>query len=939
MRTVLAAGFVIALAGISTAGERGGRPLAFEANRGQTDAHVEFLARGRGYTAFLTATEAVLRLDGGATVRLRPVGADRARIVGDDELPGGVHYYRDASSTRVSAPTYRRVRYVDVYPGIDLVYYGRPRRLEYDFVVAPGADPGRIALAFDGVERLDVDEAGDLVAHTAVGDLRQPRPVVYQESEGARRAVDADYVVDADGRVRFRLGSYDPSRPLVIDPVVAYSTYLGGTWDDADEPFEGIEGIALDAAGNVYVTGTTQSPDFPTTAGADRTLGGGGDVFVTKFSPSGAVVYSTLLGGDCDDTARDIAVDAAGNAYVTGRWNGGSCYAEGGVLVAKLDPAGAVVYASFFGGRLADSSIGQAIAVDAEGHAYVTGAANSDTHDFPTTPGAYRTVECENVYPFAGDVFVAKLSADGTTLLYSTIICGDGDESANGIAIDAAGNAYVAGTTASSDFPTVNAFQTMRRGGSVDVTGFVAKLSPDGSRLVYSTYLGGSGSDAIGGIAVDAQGNAYVTGETGSDDFPTTPGVLQEHPGNRHCIEGCTDAFVTKIAPSGSSLAYSTYLYGELDDAGSRIAVDSGGNAYVVGTTYSAYFPVVNAFQALNRGLDDAFIAKLSPDGTRLVYSSYLGGSGPGPSPSTGADDGDSIALDAAGNAYVVGYTLSVDFPTTPDAFQPHLGAGVCDFLGTQCGDVFVAKITAGGPGVVPPVSVTVTPAAVAPGATVTATWAGVPRAGADNHMRLYTLGSPDGYPGEILAWWPTTGAAAGTEALALPDGLAPGWYELRLYSSDPEYPSLPQMVARSEPIRVDGQGSTTTTLPPGSSCDVACDDGDPCTVDECVAAGCVSTPASGFASVTCTCRRERPAACAGQRLPGSIDRACGLFDDAAGTPDTAQAARRLRKGLRALKESIAKSRKSGVSRDCVRALKAELRDAKERVGRVLGRR
>src|SRR5262249_38794926 len=190
------------------------------------------------------------------------------------------------------------------------------------------------------------------------------------------------------------------------------------------------------------------------------------------------------------------------------------------------------------------------------------------------TPGAYRTVECENVYPFAGDVFVAKLSVDGTALLYSTIICGDGDEGANGIAIDAAGNAYVAGTTASSDFPTVNAFQTMRRGGSVDVTGFVAKLSPDGSQLVYSTYLGGSGSEAIGGVAVDAQGNAYVTGETGSDDFPTTPGVLQEHPGNRHCIEGCTDAFVTKIAPSGSSLVYSTYLYGELDDAGSRIAVD-----------------------------------------------------------------------------------------------------------------------------------------------------------------------------------------------------------------------------------------------------------------------------------------------------------------------------------------------------------------------------
>ena len=936
MRTAFVAAFVTVLAGISAAGEAVGRPLAFEANRGQTDEHVKFLARGRGYTAFLTATEAVLRLDGGAsrraTVRLRPVGADRARIVGDDELPGGAHYYRD---TRVSAPTYRRVRYVEIYPGIDLVYYGRPRRLEYDFVVAPGADPGRIALAFDGAERVDVDEAGDLVAHTPVGDLRQPRPVVYQQTEGGRRDVDADYVLDADRRVRFRIGAYDASRPLVIDPVLAWSTYLGGTWDDADEPFEGIEGIGRDAAGNIYVTGTTHSPDFPTTAGADQTLGGGSDVYVTKFSLSGAVVYSTLLGGACDDTARDIAVDAAGNAYVTGRWNGGSCYADGGVLVAKLDPAGAVVYASFFGGRLADSSIGQAIAVDAEGHAYVTGAAISDTHDFPTTPGAYRTVECENVYPFAGDVFVAKLSTDGTTLLYSTIICGGGDDSADGIAIDAAGNAYVAGTTASSDFPTVNAFQTTRRGGSVDVTGFVAKLDPDGSDLVYSTYLGGSGSEGIGGIAVDAQGSAYVTGSTGSDDFPTTPGVLQEHAGNRHCIEGCTDAFVTKIAPSGSSLVYSTYLYGELDDGGSRIAVDADGNAYVVGTTNSSYFPVVNAFQALNHGLDDAFVAKLSPDGTRLIYSSYLGGSGPGPSPSTGADDGDSIVLDAAGNAYVVGYTLSVDFPTTPGAFQSHLGAGVCDVLGTQCGDAYVAKITAGGPGVVPPVSLTVAPAAVAPGGTVTATWAGIPGPGSGDHMRLYTLGSPDAYPGEMLAWWATTGAAAGTESLALPDGLAPGWYELRLYGSDPAYPSLAHMVARSEPIRVDGQRPTTTRLPP----DASCDDGDPCTVDEPVpGAGCVSTPASGLASVTCTCRRETPPACAGQRLPGSIDRACGFFDDAAGVPDAMQAARRLRKGLRALKESIAKSRR-GVSRDCARALKGELRDAKARVERVLGTR
>jgi hypothetical protein len=510
-----------------------------------------------------------------------------------------------------------------------------------------------------GVERITVDAAGALVAHTAAGDLRQPPPGVYQEIAGVRHRVAGDYVVDGEGNIRFRLGTYDASRPVVIDPILAYSTYLGGTWDDADAPFEGIEGVALDGAGNIYVTGTTQSPDFPTTPGADRTLDGYRDIFVTKLSPAGTVLYSTYLGDSCDDAARDIAVDAAGNAYVTGRLNGGSCYADvAGALIVKLDPAGAVVYASVLGGRLADSSIGHAIAVDGQGQAYVTGVANSDTHDFPTTPGAFRAVECENVYPFAGDVFVAKLSADGHSLLYSTIICGGGDDFPTGIALDAAGNAYVAGATASSDFPTVNPFQAMRRNGSVDITGFVSKVSPDGSQLLYSTYLGGTESDAIGSIAVDGQGQAYVTGGTLSVDFPTTPGVLQEHAGNRHCIETCTDAFVTKIDPTGSALVYSTYLFGELDDGGSRIAVDGGGNAYVVGTTNSAYFPIVDAFQASNRGLDDAFIAKLNPDATRLVYSSFLGGCGGGPSRGRGVDEGSSLALEGTGKAYVVGYAV-----------------------------------------------------------------------------------------------------------------------------------------------------------------------------------------------------------------------------------------------------------------------------------------
>src|SRR5262245_496387 len=538
------------------------RRLFFEANRGQVDAQVQFVARAATYTAFLTSTDAVLTLGGRrAVLRVKPIGENRtARVVGKGALPGVVNYARgDSLESRITAPTYRRVRYVDVYPGIDLVYYGGQSGLEYDFVVAPRADADRIRLAVDGAERVELDADGTLVLHTAAGDVRQPPPVAYQRIGGRRRPVAARYAVDADGQVRVQLGAYDRSRRLVIDPVITYATYLGGTGDEAQISFGGEVRLARDGAGNLYVSGTTRSVDFPTTEGASRALGGSADVFVTKFSPGGAVLYSTYLGGPCEDYGRAIAVDGAGNAYVTGEVNGGgTCVADPGVLVAKLDATGGLVYASRLGGSLLDSSYGTGIAVDADGHAFVTGVAI--TSDFPTTEGAYRRSACPNVLPFAGDGFVAKLSVDGSSLVYSTLLCGQGDDSPSGIAIDEAGNAYVAGTTASSDFPLVNPIELSRGGGVIGVSGFVSKLSADGSQLLYSTYLGGSGSAVINAIAVDAAGNAYVTGAAGSTDFPTTPGVIQEKAGRRHCIDGCYDAFVTKIAPSGSALVYSTYL-------------------------------------------------------------------------------------------------------------------------------------------------------------------------------------------------------------------------------------------------------------------------------------------------------------------------------------------------------------------------------------------
>jgi hypothetical protein len=783
------------------------RPLAFEANHGQTDPEVRFVARGAGYTVFLTPTEAVVALGGRgpgrAVVRVKPVHTSPStRLVPDGVLPGVVHY-ADVPATRpISAPTYERVRYAGLYPGVDLVYYGRPRELEYDFVVAPGADPGRIAVALEGAERLELDRGGDLVVHTAAGLLRQPRPIVYQEVDGARRSVSADYVLDGDGYVRFRLGAYDPTRRLVIDPVLAYSTYLGGSNEEGDWLWGAVFGIAVDTGGNAYVTGSTTSVDFPTTAGEDGTLGGSQDAFVTKLSPTGAVVYSTYLGDICDDVANDIAVDPAGNAYITGRAHGSVCFAglRPGALVAKLDPTGAPLYSLVFGGMYADTSAGRAITVDAQGRAYVTGMAT--TTDFPTTPGAFRTVGCPDLgLPGYGDGFVAKVGPAGA-LEYSTFLCGNGVDDPSDIALDAAGNMVVAGTTRSGDFPTANPLQATSGSYPLGTTGFVSKLSADGTQLVFSTYLGGTINDLLNGLAVDAQGNVYVTGETESDDFPTTPGVLQPQRGNLFCLdELCTDAFVAKLNAAGSALVYSTYLYGENDDGGSKIAVDAAGYAYVVGTTASLYFPLRDAFQATSRvrGPWDAFVAKLYPDGTRLVYSSYLGGSG-GPSPLEGADSGTAIAIDAAGNAYVAGSTKSYDFPTTAGAFQPAIGGGVCDYFGGPCGDAFVARITAGGPGPAAPTRVSVTQSQVVPGGTLTATWAGIPNPGPEDYLILYSLGAGGA---TYVSWWTTGGGAAGTLALTLPGNLAFGSYEIRLLTPDPNQGGLLESVARSQPIRV----------------------------------------------------------------------------------------------------------------------------------------
>ena len=575
-------------------------PLSFERNVGQSAALVRYLARGGGYTLFLTDNAAVLALSAPITptvgagrllrgtsslsataplteavVRLRFPGATAIPAIAPSAaLPGAVTYLRgaDPAGWRTGVATYGQVTYHDLYPGVDLVYDGTGGRLEYSFVVAAGADAGAIRLALDGVRGRRLDRQGNLVLQTAAGALVQRAPVAYQVIGGRRRPVAATYALSGTAETTFALGHYDRRAPLVIDPVLAYATYLGGTGIDRGTS------IASDGRGALYLTGSAASADFPTAAALQAGYGGGyaGDAFVTKLSPDGrTMLYSTYLGGSGDDAANGIAVDAAGEAVVTGR---------------------------------------------------------TSSSNFPTA----HAVQGSN--GGGVDAFVSKLSASGAALVYSTYLGGGGDDAANGIALDGAGNAYIVGTTGSSGFPTtVGAYQRAGRGGR---DAFVTELAADGSALVYSTYVGGSGDDAGNAIALDAAGDAYVAGQTTSSDFPLRNAAQGIYGGGYN-----GDAFVTELNGAGSALVYSAYLGGSGDDKATGIAVDGAGEAIVTGQTTSSNFPVVHAFQTGYGGGQngDAFVTKLAAGGSSLVYSTYLGGSGD--------DAGAAVATDAGGTA------------------------------------------------------------------------------------------------------------------------------------------------------------------------------------------------------------------------------------------------------------------------------------------------
>ena len=676
----------------------GSLPLGFEPNRGQTDPRVKFLARGHGLTLFLSFPDAVL-VTRGAVIRMRLLGANPdSDPQGLDELPGRVHSFigRDPRKWRIDAPTYARVRYRAVYPGIDLVYYGaRQQRLEYDFVVAPAADPRTIRLGFEGVDRLEVDADGDLLLHVGDAALRFAKPLVYQKVAGLRQEIPGGWVRQGAFTVGFRVAAYDPSVPLVIDPVVSLATYIGG--EGTDQAF----GIALDTAGNVHLTGNTTSTNFPTTIGSFMsTRPGGIDAFVVKLNPAlSAAVYSTYLGGTTgDDAGRAIAVDVFGFAYVTGFTNssdfpttvgafqstfgGGMCSGVpcNDAFVVELGTAGALFFATYLGGS--GSDVGLGIAVDPQevvGDPFHGGAFLPRVHvtggtfstNFPTisfepspTPGGSR------------EAFYARFDIDfddNLFLGFSTLLGGAGDDVGNAIATDGTGAAYVTGSTASANFPvTAGALRTTFGGPAGGTDAFVTKIDKFGA-LVYSTYLGGSASDEGLDITVDGGGNAYVTGATSSVNFPAT---------GTFTFSGATQAFLTKIAPMGTSLLVSRAVPTGIlarDPAAPTISVgiarDRAGNIYIAGSE-------VRCVGLGCTPQTDAFVVSLDPS-AMTTNTIFVGGSGD--------DFGLGLAVDACGNVFLTGDTTSADFPVTPGVVQGIFGGGT---------DAFVVKVA--GLGVVP---------------------------------------------------------------------------------------------------------------------------------------------------------------------------------------------------------------------------------------------
>jgi len=718
---------------------------------GDSSGHtVAFVSRGAGYQ--ITVAADGVTMDFSQNSRSKP-SSIRMSFPGGKSIPAVEGFElqlshdnfligQDRSRWRTNVPQYGKVLVRGVYPGIDVVYYGNGRQLEYDLIVLPGADVSRIRLALEGADRLQITPGEDLAIHTGTQEVLLRKPKIYQEINNRKRQVSGRYVLNGKGNVGFEIAKYDHSRALIIDPVLNYSTYFGGGGD------AGAFAVATDSSGNVYLTGFSASADFPSTAGSVQTGKHEGSfaIFVSKLNSTGTgIVYSTYIGGTGDEEGYGIAVDSSGNAYVTGYTNSSDFPATAGSLqttiggsddafVLKLNPAGtALVYATYLGGRGSDAAYG--VAVDASGNAYVAGTTASAT--FPATVGSYQ----KNYGGGTKDAFVSKLNSTGSQLLYSTFLGGSAEDVAFGLAVNTSGTAFVTGYTYSSNFPaTVGALQTKSAGGS---EAFVTALNAQGSALVYSTYLGGSGDDSASAITIDGSSSAFVTGYTGSGNFPHTNGVFQA------AKAAGEDAFIAKLDPVGATLSFATFLGGTGDDFGLAIGVDSAGTVYVAGDTTSTDFPQsADAVQPSSQGGEfTSFLAILNQTGTVLNYGTYFGGGV--------HETAYGLTVGAPGQIFLAGYTASTDFPVTPGVLQLSSNgkedAFVASFSGVSSPCSYALSFpdatvpVAGGSG-----SVTLT---TGPGCSWTVTsnaaWltVGAPRSGSGTASIIYTASTNTGQP------------------------------------------------------------------------------------------------------------------------------------------------------------------------------------------------
>lgn len=641
-------------------------PARFEPNVGQAGDGVAYTLKTRRYVAALTPGAIRFGLSEGRTVNeidssgssaspeatepktaavpMSFVGANPSPVIEPADAQEGVSNYflgDDPAKWRTNVGGFSKVYYRDLWPGIDMVIYNDRGQARYDFVVAPGADPGRIAFRFEGAEGVAISDSGDLVVATPHGDLVNTAPATYQGDE--KTAVESRFTIDDEGTVLFELGEFDPTSPLVIDPSIAYSTYLGGSAGDYGRS------VAVNSSGEAYTSGYTNSANFFLDSPYQAANAGSSDLFVTKINALGdAAHYSTYLGGTAAEVGGYVAVDSTGAAYVTGQtsstnfptaspFQAASAGSNEGII-SKLNPAGsALVYSSYLGGSGTDIPSG--IAVTSDGYAYLTGQTAST--NFPTT----SPLQVANAG--LNDGFVTKINTAGSAKLFSTYLGGSGQDYPNAIALDLADSAYVVGQTDSTNYPTLFPYQGDQ--GSTDA--FVTKIFATGASMMYSTYLGGSLGDIGTGIAVDSSGNAFVSGNTVSTNFPVVSAYQASSAGS-------TDGFVTKLNNTGITALYSTYIGGSGVDSARSVAVDAVGTAYFVGYSNSTDFPTVDPIQAVNNGVGDLVTAKVAPSGSSLSYSSYLGSTGfEGTAPA--------VAIDSEGNMYVAGESGGTNYPTT----------------------------------------------------------------------------------------------------------------------------------------------------------------------------------------------------------------------------------------------------------------------------------